>query len=268
VGALRNGYTNYGAMLTTRNSNNMRGIGFLLLSVLAYLSCAQNIPVFKAAVPDHAPIGGGITTAVTGILFEDNFPTCKFGDYIVQGKFQSAESFICTVPPMVNDTYVVSLEVSNDGKTFTKSGNTFSYYAVFSISPMHGDIAGKTPVTVYGINFEQLFACKFGNTVVPANVIDSSTLICASPRGDPEDRIVSLEVGALRNGYTNYGAMFTYEGELPSEEDSEEQFRTPVIILAATGIAFVFTMLITLGICVTRPKYIVLVPSEGEGLLN
>jgi len=241
---------------------------FSFITILIHISSGQETPLFHSFVPDRVPNYGGIQLEVQGMLFSwERSACCRFGNVTVPAKVSTSLSLSCVIPPVVDDVYNVSLEISNDGYQFSNSGFHFLYYGVFSVSPTSGDIVGSTLVTVYGVNFQDKFACKFGEDVVPTQLIDYSTLTCVSPRGSPDLRKVVLEVGVPYIGYTYDGAQFTYTGELPPDEDTN-QYLLPVLILSVSGIIFVALGLVLLGLYVTKPKYIALEPVEGQGLLN
>jgi len=245
-----------------REMLSLSSLFFIYLFSLITLISSQEVPVVVSVLPNQAPSTGGQSVEVTGMLFSNEFnPTCRFGSILVTAKFLSSTIISCITPPASDSSYTVSVEVSNDGVTFSNAGKQFYYYAVFSISPVIGEISDHTKVTVSGINFGPFSYCKFGNaTYTNAVYVNLSTLICDSPLGDPKHRHVPLEVSVLVGSYTNNGVEFEFLGEFPPPPQLpiRRQYEKLVIFLSTSGILFVFALFMILGWYVTRPRHAVL----------
>jgi hypothetical protein len=61
----------------------------------------------------------------------------------------------------------------------------YSQSPILSISPHRGRVQGNTSVVVYGYDFEGVISCLFDSTLVLADIISSSKLICTSPPHGP-----------------------------------------------------------------------------------
>jgi len=232
-------------------------LSFVALVLCTHLSYCYE-PVIVALIPDHSPAEGSVEVQVTGVLFNETSPFCSFDGTLVPAKFTSSTIVSCTAPPVTNKTsYIASFRASNDGTLFSLSKN-FYYFSVFSISPDHGNIVGKTVVTVTGINFEGLYECKFDNTVVAATVINSTTLTCVSPQGNPNARSVPVEVSSLVYAtYTTDNVQFTYEGDIPvphTDDTEKSKYKIAIVSLSVLGITFIFGMFFLLGWCVSSDK--------------
>jgi len=154
--------------------------------------------------PSRGIVDGGTQVLVEGYRFKNSTSLkCKFGESVVQAVYLNPSELFCTAPPRTSG--VVEVEVSTNGFDFSWTMVQYEYYdklAVSDIWPtLGGGLIGNTVVSVFGSGFKRELgmACRFGQVVVPAKVVeeDGSSLVCASPPHLPG--LVSFTV--LRDAY-------------------------------------------------------------------
>ncbi len=135
-----------------------------------------------------------------------------------------------TTPP--HDAGKYSLEVTQNGQEYTKSGHVFQYYhpcKVINISPTSGPSKkAGTNVKVHGENFVNSSSqqCRFGSLAVPATFVCSSEIFCSAPPIEDgvleytqpsgyypqrmRGRLVSFQVSNNGQDFTAGGHKFLY----------------------------------------------------------
>jgi hypothetical protein len=121
-----------------------------------------------------------------------------------------------------------SVSLAVNGQQYTESALQFQYYYVESIIPSGGGLEGGTPVTVFGVGFDELVnanpvKCMFSHNFAetPATILSSSTVLCISPQGrqmssvevciGTEYSLTRLEsVGCLRSFTSNQILYVSY----------------------------------------------------------
>ena len=112
---------------------------------------------------------------------------CRFsgvGD--VLATFVSPSEVHCRAP-IATAAAAVTVEVSNDGVTFSDDGAVFAFREpvfVASISPEAGPETGGTVVVLHGSGFSRAFAyaCEFGAGLrAPATVYSARSIACIAP---------------------------------------------------------------------------------------
>ena len=78
---------------------------------------------------------------------------CRFGSVAVAASFRTSNELACVAPARAAG--LVALEVSNNGKDFSKDGVGFTYVAVSlsALEPPLGPLAGGTTVLLRGAGF-------------------------------------------------------------------------------------------------------------------
>ena len=141
-------------------------------------------------ISDIYPLSSLVTGNVSVVIFGGPFISdqglfCAFGKRSVPGIFLSPNQIECITPPHAAGTY--SLEVTQNGQDFTKSGHIFRYqlpHKIIHISPASGPSKrAGTNVKVIGENFinSSSLQCRFGLMTVPATFVSSFEIFCAAP---------------------------------------------------------------------------------------
>jgi len=154
-------------------------------------------------------------------------PHCKFGDKIVRAVFDSTVRLVCNSPP--SDTVGVPLpfEVSLNGVDWTSTGETFTYYkqpAITQVTPDAAPASGGTEIYLIGKDFPNMqggseFNCRFTPTMskgapkqIPANWLNSTTIMCVSPGGWSEGDKMQIQVTFNGKDYDKNGfALILYK---------------------------------------------------------
>lgn len=148
--------------------------------------------------PTTSPSAGGASVVIGGSHFTSSSAlTCAFGGVRVQATFVSSFAIRCVVPRHMPTE--VSLEVSNDGDSFSSSGRKFRYHSdlsITSLNPRHGPAEGSTLVNVTGSYFRKdgNIACRFGEIVVPGVYVSSNRITCWAPPLEGVEAAVPVEV--------------------------------------------------------------------------
>lgn len=144
----------------------------------------QSIPTVIRCEPT-AVSSGGEEVIVRGLNFvRTSMLTCSFGGVFVKAQFMSDELIKCVAPQHAPE--IVSLQVSNDGTTFSLSRVSLRFQLdpmIFSIEPTRGLAQSQQLVTIVGNNFynSSSIACRFGATPVPGFYVSSSKILCRAP---------------------------------------------------------------------------------------
>jgi hypothetical protein len=105
-----------------------------------------NEPVLTQVIPLHAAARGGSSITFVGGNFADSSDlTCRFGMKSVTRSLRpSASMVVCTAP--ASNPGNVSIEVSNNGLDFTRTGLRFIFRGVltFGLVPSRGPVVGGT----------------------------------------------------------------------------------------------------------------------------
>jgi hypothetical protein len=199
---------------------------------------------------------GNVSVVVFGGPFFSNEGLfCAFGERSVPGLFIGPSQISCTTPPHAAGKY--SLEVTQNGQDYTKSGHVFRYYhpcKVINISPTSGPSKkAGTNVKVYGENFvnSSSLQCRFGLLTVPATFVRSSEIFCSAPPIEDgaleytqpsgyypqrmRGRLVSFEVSNNGQDFTAGGHEFLYMEDIKAlhmsrREGPSHGGGTPVIL--------------------------------------
>ena len=182
----------------------------------------QNVPIITSAVPE----GGG--TRVIGTLdstasstFTLDFyasPVCRarrrsqvqadqyLGSTDVSTNASCAASFNVLLPtPIAASQPVTATATADDGST-----SELTPEIIFSSTPIAGDPAGGTQITIKGMLFAAGASVSIGGTPATGIIVDSATQIRATapakPAGTIHDIVVTLPgglTGTMRNGYVS-----------------------------------------------------------------
>lgn len=200
----------------------------------------------SGVLPASSTVDGNVTVDIFGGPFiSDEGLFCMFGDVAaIPGTFHSPNQVSCTSPPHASGTY--SLEVTQNGQDYTRSGQVFRFYQpcnISSISPISGPSKrAGTNVKVYGENFVNTTSlkCRFGSIDVPVTFVRSSEILCSSPPiGDDEleyimqmvdyypqrmrGRLVSFEVSNNGQDFTSSGHEFLYLADIEASRISRHE---------------------------------------------
>lgn len=157
----------------------------------------QSIPSVIRCEPT-AVSSGNEEVIVRGLDFvRTSMLTCSFGGVYVNAQFMSDEVIKCVAPQHAPD--IISLQVSNDGITFSKSRVSFRFQLdpmIISIEPTHGLAQSQQLVTILGNNFynSSSIACRFGATPVPGFYVSSSKILCRAPPFEETGTGVQVQV--------------------------------------------------------------------------
>ncbi len=161
-----------------------------------------NEPVLTQVIPLHAAARGGSSITFVGGNFADSSDlTCRFGMKSVTRSLRpSASMVVCTAP--ASNPGNVSIEVSNNGLDFTRTGLRFSFRGAltFGLVPSRGPVVGGTVVTITGLEASgsDLHRITFGSTFVPVESTDEglSTVVVPAGSGAGVVSVTADEYGA------------------------------------------------------------------------
>jgi len=185
----------------------------------------HNPVVLLSIYPMLGPEYGGSVLSIYGSdIFRSDELSCDFGQVLVRAQWVSNTLIQCVSPSLI--PHVAQVKLSTNGQSAGLSTNYLNYtfmnaVTITSIYPMHGSYDGGTPVTVKGTGFLNItsFFCKFGSEFVkPSIYLNSTTLVCDSPKANKTSGSVSTSVKLTPNyghDLTLTGLMFYYE-ETPS----------------------------------------------------
>jgi hypothetical protein len=154
-----------------------------------------SITVVDSLSPSHGPLRGNTEVDIFGANFRNSSRTyCKFGDdarsVVPMSAFVSSTHIRCVSPGRIQEG-PVEVMVSNDGYSsrskWSQHGAHFTYDKImprFEVFPSQGPSLGGSEVRVMGNNFVNSTwgpVCRFGSSVVPAEFITSSELLCITP---------------------------------------------------------------------------------------
>ncbi|KAL7542925.1 hypothetical protein ACHAXR_012222, partial [Thalassiosira sp. AJA248-18] len=209
----------------------------------------------SSTTPASSSVAGNVRVDIFGgPFFSDEGLFCMFSDVSVPGSFRSPTQVSCITPPHASGTY--SLEVTQNGQDYTKSGYVFRFYHlcnIHSISPLSGpSTRAGTNVKAHGENFVNTTSlrCRFGSIVVPATFSHSSEIHCSSPPIDSDaleymqttvyypqkmkGSLVSFEVSNNGQDFTSSGHEFLYLEDIKmsriSRKEGPSRGDTPVYI--------------------------------------
>lgn len=145
----------------------------------------MNFPTVARLEPGGCSSGGSVDILVYGFNFKNSADlTCSFGIVHVKGAFKSDRVIQCRAPQHAPGK--VLLEISNDGATFSASGQAFTFDAdpsILSVDPSHGPTEGSTTVTITGNYFKNFasITCRFGDVTTPGVYLTSNQMRCRAP---------------------------------------------------------------------------------------
>ena len=158
-------------------------------------------------------INGGTEVSIFGTGFTKRYEAaCSFGSKLVQAHVINDTNAWC-LSPSQESVGTVPVEISLNGVDFTDNYVLFHYTEpsqVLSIRPQSGSMNGGTKVFINGTNFNSTgtFKCAFGDRVVEAEFVSSSSITCISPSGHVGR--VSVEVTSNGVDYTTNFVQYTY----------------------------------------------------------
>eukprot|EP01032_Pedospumella_encystans_P014576 gene14576-16731_t len=206
-------------------SVSMNGIT-LKSSADASLSFAYvDLPSATAVFPAAAPFTGGTIVTVQGEGFLSlNWEAmdweifCQFGEQKSVAAVQSNTSLTCLVPGVPTASTVELSVVINGLRENAPSPVLFRYIdsvAVTAVQPQRGSALGGETVLVSGLSLPTAASleCFFGDTAVPARVVNSSVVECISPSSTAGKSTVALSV----DGYRLEDSAFVFEFVAPIE---------------------------------------------------
>eukprot|EP00644_Phytophthora_capsici_P005983 jgi/Phyca11/97558/e_gw1.2.453.1 len=112
--------------------------------------------------------------------------SCKIGGQVVKAEYTNETHVGCRTPAVSKPSQVV-VKISNNDLDYSEFNLAFAYVDPLFVSriyPVSGDIGGGQFVTIIGGVFTagaENLQCRFGNTVVQATVLSSSTALCVAP---------------------------------------------------------------------------------------
>lgn len=210
-----------------------------------------------AFIPITSPVFGGPGDELNFEAFNDSTAVRDFtrGDDQVSGTHVTCTSLTYFYAPVIcNSTQIVDVTGSGAGDFRVLGPARISalfsdfmsapfqdwslalYFAdqpvVQSVSPDMGPPAGGTPVTIAGSHFGSGARVYFGDEeATNVAVLDSNTITCDAPMGDPGAVDVSVELftnlrGTLEDGFV-YGDLTPTETSTPTPSDTPVETDTP-----------------------------------------
>ena len=203
-------------------------------------------PEVYDVTPSMGPARGGTLVTISGASFvESGTLTCRFGVAVVPVRqFLSSNQIVCAAPEATQNwlPHAIQIEVSNNNRTFSQNRETFTYHRpalLADISPTFGSTDGGTVVFIKGANFlssgskssrqewpsrhyalglsnsnhprlrdEEDLKCRFGETIVSAQVLTSNEVRCVSP---PHTEVGVVRVQVSMNGVDFEISHLTFE---------------------------------------------------------
>ena len=181
-------------------------------------------PFVESIYPSLGSVTGGTEIIFRGERFiSTDTLQCRFGTKVVTALFISATELVCQ-SPVTRTPATVLVEVSVNGRDFSRSGVTFRYFNDFyleAVTPALGpSVGGVTAAIVIGgsiVDDDMEIVCRFNTTHTPATIINESTITCKSPAANAEGGAVSLSV-SLNDGVDFVGGLdFLYTPGQKSE---------------------------------------------------
>ena len=132
--------------------------------------------------------------------------SCHFGDQVAPSSWVGENELKCSSPTS-DAAGAVDFSLSLNGVAISLGSHRFTYTDDLLLTrfyPAIGSIDGTTLVKIYGYGFSQDDAfCNFGNSSrVPANVVDSQTLVCTAPASLLIESVaLSIEVGGQKETF-------------------------------------------------------------------
>ena len=166
-----------------------------------------NEPFLTHVMPSHAAVTGGSSITFVGGNFADSSDlSCRFGMKSVTRSLRPSVSMVVCTSPASNPGNV-SIEISNNGQDFTKTGLRFSFREAltFGLVPSRGPVVGGTVVTITGLEASgsDLRRITFGSTFVAVETADDGSSTVVVPVGSFPG-LVSVTVD-------EYGTAVQYE---------------------------------------------------------
>ncbi|MCA8940335.1 MAG: IPT/TIG domain-containing protein, partial [Planctomycetes bacterium] len=181
------------------------------------LAAAFNYSPFLvfSVVANNGPAAGGNTVTLNGVGFSAGTSTVVFGaNAATNVTVISDGSLTCDVPPGNEDT-TVNVAVMNDlGVATLVNGYSYDDFALDSIMPANGPVAGGEMITLSGLGFATggaLTVTLGGNAATGVTIVNDTTVTALTPAGlsgTSVDVVVTSGNGVLTltGGYT-YDAM-------------------------------------------------------------
>jgi hypothetical protein len=171
-------------------------------------------PTLTSLSPGEGPSYGGNTVVITGTSFDAKYgpAVVKFGSAIAIITNRTPTTLTVTAPPGARNNFV-QISITIAGTTTT--GLSYQYLPIpfiTSISPQSGSKTGGTPVTITGLNLDNVELAQIGtySITVGSNTqtqIVGTTIACsAGDVGIPLDlKVITFNSGIpaiLNNAYT------------------------------------------------------------------
>ena len=167
---------------------------------------ATSLPIVLSLTPVSGPTIGGTLLTVSGVGFLSSV-VVRVGSVVVQPISVSSSQLTCKTPS-VPSSQAVSVEVSNDGHSFTSNGVQFAYVQAIvlaSISPTIGLESGGEWLLLYAnaafvqsVNLACAFGFASGSVMVSATFVSSSVISCLTPLS--VEGPAAVQVAATNNG--------------------------------------------------------------------
>jgi hypothetical protein len=138
--------------------------------------------------PSFGPVGGGtaVRVSASGAIRRGEEVRCVFGPHSVLAEVLSSNKVQCLSPPRMQHGNV-SFYLLRDGVPSALSSDQFEYESsgvVLAMQPRSGPVQGGTEVTFTGQNLRKRgeLYCNFGAETVMARTLDSSRVVCLTPK--------------------------------------------------------------------------------------
>lgn len=164
----------------------------------------QFVRVVPAVQPTrvHPPVfdergGAELEVTTTNLLPSATTIHCRIGGAVTTGLRLAANKVRCVAPRALPG--LMQLQLSQDNVTWSESAiqvEAFGTPTLFEVVPDRALVDGGSLVTVRGTNFRAFTTgarCVFDSVVVPATILNSTTLKCVSP-GFSTPRNTSLRI--------------------------------------------------------------------------
>ena len=144
-------------------------------------------PKIESLAPDLGPITGGTEVTLVGQNFQPGAKV-KFGDVEASSVEVQNSLIIVAVTAASVEAGTVDVTVTNGDGQAGVLAEAFSFLLapeVVDIAPTSGPVAGGTPVSVWGANFDMGATAFFGATpAAETEVVNDTLLIATAPAGD------------------------------------------------------------------------------------
>jgi IPT/TIG domain len=144
-------------------------------------------PVINSVTPSSGSTNGGTQITISGANFQPGV-TAKLGGTALAVSYVSSSQLTAVTP--AEAAGAVNLRVVNPDTQFVVAQNVFTFSkqaapapVVSGVSPAGGPVAGGTPITISGANFQVGATAKLGGKALTVTYVSASKLTATTPSG-------------------------------------------------------------------------------------